>query len=74
MELFNKGMQGKETFRVWEVKLMIKGELESVRKGEVCLPHFCQSVGPAVAAMAWAEAKKGQMLARVQIQRPLFSP
>lgn len=43
MELFDKGMQGKGTFRVWEARLVIEGELKRVRKGEVCLPHSCQS-------------------------------
>lgn len=74
MELFDKGMQGKGTLRVWEARLVMEGELKSVRKGEVCLPHSCQSAGPEVAATAWAEVKKGQVLARVQIQRLLFSP
>lgn len=74
MELFDKGIQGKETFHVWEARLVIEGELKSVRKGEVCLPHSCQSEGPEMAAKAWAEVKKGQVLARVQIQRLLYSP
>lgn len=74
MELFDKGMQGKGTFHVWEARLVLEGELKGVKKGEVCLSHSRQSVGPEVAATAWAEVKKGQVLARVQIQRLLFSP
>lgn len=50
MELFDKGMQGKGTVPVWEARLVIEGELKGVKKGEVCLPHSCQSVGPEVAA------------------------
>lgn len=49
MELFDKGMQGKGTFRVWEARLVIEGELKRVGNGEGKLPHSCQSAGPEVA-------------------------